>query len=77
MNEIQIDHNSIIVIDNFSIPSIESSQINLIIYLVSKNNSNITLYDYNTIEIIYNDFIKILKTDYNIDNIESNQKKNR
>ena len=45
-------------------------------YLVNKNNnnSNITLYK-NDIEIIYNDFTKIPKTDYNIDNISSNLSK--
>ena len=76
-NEIQIDHNSNIVIDNFSIPSLESSEINIIIYLVNKNdnNSNITLYDYNTIEIICNDFVKMSKIDYYIDNISSNLEK--
>ena len=73
-NEIHIDHNSNIVIDNFSIPSIESSKITIIIYLANKNenNSNIRLYDYNTIEIIYNDFVNVSKIDYNIDNISAN-----
>ena len=67
-NEIQIDHNSNIVIDNFSIPSIESSEITIIIYLVDKNNnnSNVTLYDYNTIEIFYSDFVNASKIDENI-----------
>ena len=76
-NEIHIDHNSNIVNDNFSIPSIESSKINVIMYLNNKknNNSNITLHDSNNIEIIYNDFTKIPKTDYNIDNIASNLSK--
>ena len=46
-------------------------------YLNNKknNNSNITLHDSNNIEIIYNDFTKIPKTDYNIDNIASNLSK--
>ena len=76
-NEIHIDHNSNIVIDNFSIPSIESSKIYIRMYLNNKNSndSNVALYDYNTLEIIYNDFTKILKTDYNIDNISSNSGK--
>ena len=76
-NEIQIDQNSNIVINNFSIPSIESSEITIIIYLVNKNNnnSNITLYDYNTIEIVYNDFVNVSKIDDNIDNISANSGK--
>ena len=75
-NEIQIDHNSNIVKDDFSIPSIESSKIGIILYLnKNDNDSNVTLYDSNTIEIIYNDFAKIPKTDYNIDNIASNLEK--
>ena len=67
-NEIPIDHISNHVIDNFSIPSI-----NIILYLVNKNNnnSNITLYVYNTIEIVYNDFVEISKIDENKENISS------
>ena len=73
-NEIHIDHVSNHVVDNFSIPSIESEKINIILYLVNKNNnnSNITLYDYNTIEIVYNDFVEISKIDENKENITSN-----
>ena len=75
-NETHVDHNSNIVNDEFSIPAIECENVDFIIFLVNPfyDNSKITL-DKNNIEFIYNDFTKIPKTDYNIDNIASNLEK--
>ena len=75
-NETHVDHNSNIVNDEFSIPAIECENLHFIIFLVNpfNDNSKITL-NKNNIEFIYNDFTKIPKTDYNIDNITSNLEK--
>ena len=72
-NETHVDHYSNIVNDEFSIPAIECEDVDFIIFLVNPfyDNSKITL-NKNNIEFIYNDFTKIPKTDYNIDNIASN-----
>ena len=73
--QVDIDHYSKIVNDEFSIPStIESENIDLLIYSVNPfgNNSKITL-NKNSIEFIYNDFTKILKTDYNLEKINTNE----
>ena len=75
-NETHVDHYSNIVNDEFPIPAIECENVDFIIFLVNLfyDNSKITLNKNNT-EFIYNDFIKIPKTDYNIDNITSNLEK--
>ena len=75
-NETHVDHNSNIVNDEFSIPAIECENVHFIIFLVNPfyDNSKITLNKSN-IEFIYNDFTKIPKTDYNINNITSNLEK--
>ena len=75
-NETHVDHNSDIVNDKFSIPAIECENVHFIIFLVNpfNDNSKITL-NKNNIEFICNDFTKIPKTDYNIDNITSNLEK--
>ena len=73
--QVDIDHYSKIVNDEFSIPStIESENIDLLIYSVNpfSNNSKITL-NKNSTEFIYNDFTKILKTDYNLEKINTNE----
>ena len=58
--EVRLNHNktSNVVNSKFNIPSINSTKTNLLIYLVNSNNNNnssIELFDYNTIQIIYND----------------------
>ena len=75
-NETHIDHYSNIVNDEFSIPANECENVDFIIFLINpfSDNSKITLTK-NNIEFIYNDFTKIPKTDYNIDNITSNLEK--
>ena len=77
--EVKLNHNktSNVVNDKFNIPSINSTKINLLIYLVNNNNNNssIELFDYNTVKITYNDNVDTLKLNVNSDNISSNLKK--
>ena len=74
--EVRLDHNIIsnVVDDKFDIQGINSTKINLLIYLVNnnKNNKSVELFDYNTGQLIYNDNIDILKSDTNKNNIASN-----
>ena len=48
---------------NFEKKTINSQQIRVLIYLINNNygSSTIELYDYNTIQIIYEDNFKLLK----------------
>ena len=74
--EVRLNHNimSNIVNDKFDIQGINSTKINILIYLVNnnKNNNPIELFAYNTVQVIYNDNIDTLKSDINISNISSN-----
>ena len=60
--------------DKFDIQGINSTRINILIYIVNnnKNNKLIELFDYNTVQVIYNDNIDVLKSDINKNNISSN-----
>ena len=77
--EIKLDHNKTLnlINDKFNIPGFNSKRINLLIYLVNNNNDNSSaeLFDYNTIQITYNDNVDISKIDINADNISSNLEK--
>ena len=74
--EVRLNHNKVlnVVNDKFDIQGINSTKINLLIYLVNNNkdNKSIELFDYNTVQVIYNDNIDILKSDTNESNIASN-----
>ena len=74
--EVRLNHNIIsnVVNDKFNIQRINSTRINLLIYLVNNNNDNklVKLFNYNTVQVIYNDNIDILKSDTNKNNISSN-----
>ena len=74
--EVRLNHNVIsnIVNDKYDIQGINSTKINILIYLVNnnKNNNPIDLFDYNTVQVIYNDNIDTLKSDINKSNISSN-----
>ena len=74
--EVRLNHNIIsnVVNDKFDIQGINSTKINLLIYLVNnnKNNKSVDLFDYNTVQVIYNDNIDTLKSDTNKSNISSN-----
>ena len=74
--EVKLNHNKIlnVVNDKFDIQGINSTRINILIYLVSNNkdNKSIELFDYNTVQIIHNDNIDTLKSDTNKSNISSN-----
>ena len=72
-HEKHVDHYSKIVKDEFSLSTIECEYIDLIIFLVNpfSNNTKSTL-NKNNIEFIYNDSSKILKTDYNLEKINTN-----
>ena len=74
--EVRLNHNIIsnVVNDKFDIQGINSTKINILIYLVSNNKSNKTIdsFDYNTVQVIYNDNIDVLKSDANKINISSN-----
>ena len=61
-----------VVNDKFEIQGINSTRINILIYIVNNNNELIELFDYNTVEVIYNDNISVLKSDRNKNNISSN-----
>ena len=60
--------------DKFDIQGVNSTKINLLIYLVNNNkdNKSINLFDYNAVQIIYNDNIDTLKSDINTNNVSSN-----
>ena len=77
--EVKINHDKIsnAVNGKFNIHGVNSTRINLLIYLVnnSKNNKSIELFDYNNLEVIYNDNIDTLKSDIDKSNISSNLKK--
>ena len=75
--EIKLDHKSNVINDKFNIAAVNSTRINLLIYLVNNNNDNLSaeLCDYNTIQITYNDNVDTLKIDVNTDNISSNLEK--
>ena len=77
--EVRLDHNKVlkVVNDKFDIQSIDSTKINLLIYLVNNNTDNkpVELFDYNTVQVIYNDNIDVLKSDINENNITSNLEK--
>ena len=70
MHEKHVLYYSKIVKDEFSLSTIECEYIDLIIFLVNpfSNNTKSTL---NNIEFIYNDSSKILKTDYNLEKIDT------
>ena len=74
--EVKLNHNKVsnVVNDKFNIQAVNSTRINLLIYLVNNNKDNklVELFDYNTVQIIYNDNIDILKSDTNKSNISSN-----
>ena len=74
--EVRLDHNIIsnVVNNKFDIQGNNSTRINLLIYLVNNNkdNKSVELFDYNTVQVIYNDNIDILKSDINKNNISSN-----
>ena len=74
--EIKLDHNKTLNVmnDKFNLPGVNSTRINLLIYLISNNNNNSSadLFDYNTVKITYNDNVDTSKIDMNTDNISSN-----
>ena len=74
--EVRLKHNIIsnVVNDKFDIQGINSTRINLLIYLVNNNKDNklVESFDYNTVEVINNDNIDILKFDINKNDISSN-----
>ena len=74
--EVRLNHNIIsnVVNDKFYIQGINSTKINILIYLVNNNKDNrsIELFDYNTVQVIYDDNIDTLKSDINKSNISSN-----
>ena len=74
--EVRLKHYIIsnVVNDKFDIQGINSAKINILIYLVNNNkdNKSIDLFDYNTVQVIYNDNIDVLKSDTNKNNISSN-----
>ena len=76
--EVRLNHNIIsnVVNDKFDIQAINSTRINILIYLVNnnKNNKLIESSD-NNIQVIYNDNIDVLKSDTNKNNISSNLSK--
>ena len=77
--EVRLNHNIIsnVVNDKFDIQGINSTKINILIYLVNNNkdNKSIDLFVYNTVQVIYNDNIDTLKSDTNKNNISSNLEK--
>ena len=74
--EVRLKHNIIsnVVNDKFDIQGINSTKINILLYLVNNNkdNKSIELFDYNTVQVIYNDNIDALKSDTIKSNISSN-----
>ena len=77
--EVKLNHNIIsnVVNDKFDIRGVNSAKINLLIYFVNNNkdNKSIVLFDYNTVQVIYNNNIDTLKSDINKSNISSNLEK--
>ena len=75
---VELNHNIIsnVVNDKFDIQGIDSTKINILIYVVNNNinNKTIELFGNNTVEVIYNDNIITLKSDTNKNNISSNLK---
>ena len=62
--------------DKFDIQAINSTRINILIYLVNNNNNNKLIESFdNNIQVIYNDNIDVLKSDTNKNNISSNLSK--
>ena len=74
--EVKLNHNIIlnVVNDKFDIQGVNSTKINILIYLVNNNkdNKSIELFDYNTVQVIHNDNIDVLKSDTNKNDISSN-----
>ena len=74
--EIKVDHNKTLnlINDKFNISGVNLKKINLLIYLINNNDNNslVELYDYNTVQIIYNDNADTLKSDIDTDAISSN-----
>ena len=74
--EVRLNHNNVsnVVNDKFDIQGVNSTRINLLIYLINNNkdNTSVELFDYNTVQVIYKDNIDILKSDTNKSNISSN-----
>ena len=72
---VKLNHNIIsnVVNDKFDIQAIDSTRINILIYIVNnnKNNKLIESFD-NNIQVIYNDNIDVLKSDTNKNNFSSN-----
>ena len=75
--EIKLDHKKNVINDKFNMHAVNSTRINLLIYLVNneKDNPKIELFDYNTVKITYKDNVDTSKIDMNTDNISSNLKK--
>ena len=75
--EIILDHKDTIISDEFEIKTIESSQIQIKIYLVNNDGDNrlIKLYGNNNIQIKYLDNINNSKINMNINKIDKNEKK--
>ena len=71
-----LNHNitSNVVNDKFDIQGINSTRINILIYIVNNNKKNklIELFDYNTVQVIYNDNTGVLISDISKNNISSN-----
>ena len=74
--KVVLNHNitSNVVNDKFNIQGINSTRINILIYIVNNNKKNkfIELFDYDTVQVIYKDNIDVLKSDINKNNISSN-----
>ena len=74
--EVRLNHNIIsnAVNDKFDILGINSTKIIILIYIINnnKNIKSIELFDYNTVQVIYNDNIDTLKSDTNKNSISSN-----
>ena len=77
--EVKLNHNIIsnVVNDKFDIRGVNSTKINLLIYLENNNrdNKSVVLFDYNTVQVIYNDNIDTLKSDISKSNSSSNLEK--
>ena len=72
--EVRLNHNIIsnFVNDKFNIQGINFTKISILKYLVNndKDNKSIELFDYNTVQVIYNDNIDTLKSDTNKNNTQ-------
>ena len=68
-----LDHKSNVVNDKFDIQGIDSTRINILLYIVNNNENNKLIESFdNNIQVIYNDNIDVLKSDTNKNNISSN-----